>query len=67
MVIESDGLPKGSRLLYSTHHGKYRLPVSVYKLPASKMKSGINDLNAFVVRTKGLRDATDEISVLNDD
>lgn len=31
------------------------------------MESGINDLNGFVVRTKFVRDATPEISVLNDD
>lgn len=31
------------------------------------MESGINDLNGFVVRTKSVRDATPEISVLNDD
>lgn len=48
---------------YTTPRG-YKIAVS--KLPASMMESGINDLNAFVVRTPAMRDATREISVLND-
>lgn len=59
-------IPEGSRLLYS-HPTKWGRQVSVYKLPAKYMKSGVNDLNAFVVNTKAVRDATPEISVLNDD
>ena len=59
--------PVGSRLLYSGVWGKYKYPISVYKLPASEMESGINDINAFVVRSPKVRDATSEISVLGDD
>ena len=58
-------LPEGTRVLYEGTQGRY--PIKVYKLPAHSMESGVNDLNTFVVRTKGLRDASDEISVLNDD
>lgn len=58
-------LPEGTRVLYEGTQGIY--PIKVYKLPAHSMESGVNDLNTFVVRTKGLRDASDEISVLNDD
>ena len=36
-------------------------------MPASWSESGVNDINAFVVRTPNMRDATKEISVLNDD
>lgn len=59
--------PKGSYLLYSTTFGKGNYPITVMKLPSSYMESGVNDLNAFVVRTPAVRDATPEISVLNDD
>jgi hypothetical protein len=31
------------------------------------MESGVNDLNAFIVRTPQMRNASSEISVLNDD
>lgn len=41
--------------------------IDVYKLPASMMESGVNDLNAFIVRTPQMRNASNEISVLNDD
>lgn len=58
-------IPEGSRLLYS--HTVAGLPLQVYKLPAKYMNSGVNDLNAFVVNTKAVRNATPEISVLNDD
>lgn len=65
-VKTPDELPEGTRLLYSGHIGKHNAPISVYKLPGSSMKSGINDLNVFVVRTDDVRDATNEISVLGD-
>lgn len=58
--------PEGTRLLYSGYTGRHNTPISVYKLPGSSMESGINDLNTFIVRTDGVRDATDEISVLHD-
>lgn len=59
--------PVGSRLLYSGVWGKHKYPISVFKLPASEMESGVNDINAFVVRSPKVRDATSEISVLSDD
>ena len=59
--------PVGSRLLYSGVWGKNKYPISVFKLPASEMESGVNDINAFVVRSPKVRDATSEISVLSDD
>lgn len=40
---------------------------AVYKLPAKYSESKINNINAFVVRTPAVRDASKEISVLNDD
>lgn len=57
--------PEGSYHLvtYNTKHG----PNTYYKLPSSYSESGVNDINAFVVRTPQMRDASKEISVLNDD
>jgi hypothetical protein len=57
--------PEGSYHLvtYNTKHG----PNTYYKLPSSYSESGVNDINAFVVRTPQVRDASREISVLNDD
>ena len=55
----------GGYKLYSQPH-RYG-NIDVYKLPASMMESGVNDLNAFIVRTPQMRNATSEISVLNDD
>lgn len=55
----------GGYKLYSQPH-RYGY-IDVYKLPASMMESGVNDLNAFVVRTPQMRNASNEISVLNDD
>ena len=37
----------------------------VKKLPGYAMSTGYNDINAFIVRTPSVRDATDEIVVLN--
>lgn len=58
-------IPEGSYQLYSYPH-KYG-NISAYKLPASWSESGVNDINAFVVKTPNMRDASKEISVLNDD
>lgn len=58
-------IPEGSYQLYSYPH-KYG-NISAYKLPASWSESGVNDINAFIVRTPKVRDASREISVLNDD
>ena len=57
--------PKGSYPLvtYNTKYG----PNTYYKLPSSYSESGVNDINAFIVRTPQMRDASREISVLNDD
>lgn len=57
--------PEGSQHLvtYNTKYG----PNTYYKLPASYSESGVNDINAFVVRTPQMRDASREVSVLNDD
>lgn len=44
----------------STHYG-------FLKAPAEATTSGVNDMNAFFVNTKSVRDATKEISVANDD
>ena len=38
--------------------------VNIYKIPANDMEFGANDINAFVIRTPTVRDATEEISVL---
>ena len=38
----------------------------VYKLKGAQMQSGVNDINAFVAKSPNVRDATNEISVLND-
>lgn len=57
----------GGYKLYSHPHSKTGDILTVYKLPPTMMDSGVNDLNAFVVRTPAVRDATPEISVLNDD
>lgn len=58
-------IPKDARPLvtYSTRFGDN----AVYKLPAKYSESKTNNINAFVVRTPAVRDASKEISVLNDD
>ena len=43
------------------HHGE-RVPV--YKLKRESVRSGANDVNAFVVRTPKVRNATEEIGVI---
>lgn len=48
---------------YQTANGPY----SLYKFPGKYSESGISDLNAFIIRTPAMRDATGEISVLADD
>lgn len=62
---EIANIPEGSYLLAS-YNTKYGLN-NIYKLPQSYMKSGVNDINAFIVKTPKVRDATREISVLSDD
>lgn len=58
-------IPKDARPLvtYPTRFGD----IAVYKLPAKYSESKTNNINAFVVRTPAVRDASKEISVLNDD
>ena len=58
-------IPEGSYQLFSKPIRQDN--ISVYKLPASLTETGVNDINAFIVRTPNMRDATREISVLNDD
>ena len=68
--LEQNGIaqiPEGARLLYSGEVGKRKRPIEVYKAPAKYLESGVNDLNGFIVNTKAVRNATPEISVLNDD
>lgn len=57
--------PEGSYPLvaYNTRFGEN----AFYKLPRTYSESGVNDINGFVVRTPEVRDASREISVLNDD
>ena len=57
----------GGYTLYSGVFGKHQYPIIVRKLPGYAMESGVNDINAAVVRTKKVRDATPEISVLDDE
>lgn len=58
-------IPKDAKPLvtYPTQFGDN----AVYKLPAKYSESKTNNINAFVVRTPSVRDASKEISVLNDD
>lgn len=58
-------IPKDAKPLvtYLTRFGDN----AVYKLPAKYSESKTNNINAFVVRTPAVRDASKEISVLNDD
>lgn len=58
-------IPKDAKPLV-THHTRFGDNV-VYKLPAKYSESKTNNINAFVVRTPAVRDASKEISVLNDD
>lgn len=58
-------IPKDAKPLV-TYHTRFGDNV-VYKLPAKYSESKINNINAFVVRTPAVRDASKEISVLNDD
>lgn len=50
----------------------YQIPIRrgnryVYRVPADYLESGTSDINAFMFRTPNIRDATNEISVLDDD
>lgn len=58
--------PHGSRYLV-THTTSRGIPHSYYKLPSTYSSTGVNDINGFVVRTPNMRNASKEISVLNDD
>lgn len=58
-------IPKDAKPLV-TYHTRFGDNV-VYKLPAKYSESKTNNINAFVVRTPVVRDASKEISVLNDD
>ena len=58
-------IPKDAKPLV-TYHTRFG-DNAVYKLPAKYSESKINNINAFVVRTPAVRDASKEISVLNDD
>lgn len=58
-------IPKDARPLV-TYHTRFG-DNAVYKLPAKYSESKTNNINAFVVRTPAVRDASKEISVLNDD
>lgn len=58
-------IPKDARPLV-TYHMRFG-DNAVYKLPAKYSESKTNNINAFVVRTPAVRDASKEISVLNDD
>lgn len=62
---EVANFPEGSRILAS-YNTRYGGPNIIYKLPSKYSESGINDINGFVVRTPQIRDASKEISVLND-
>ena len=55
-------IPSGSTKLI-TYNTPYGFSYSKYKLPATYSESGVNDLNAFIVRTPAVRDATREIGV----
>lgn len=61
----SQVIPKDAKPLvtYPTRFGDN----AVYKLPAKYSESKTNNINAFVVKTPAVRDASKEISVLNDD
>ena len=56
----------GSRLL-TQRNAPHGASDYIFKVPSKYVESGVNDINAFVVNSKGLRDATDEISVFFDD
>ena len=56
----------GSRLL-TQRNAPHGASDYLFKVPSKYVESGVNDINAFVVNSKGIRDATDEISVLFDD
>ena len=65
-------MPEGSRLLSKVNlnpRGSMRIDRHhiVYKVPSRFSKSGVNDVNGFVVRTPSVRNSTNEISVLDDD
>lgn len=62
-----EGIGPTNYPLYSGLFGKHQKPISVYKLPGNMMETGVNDLNAFIVQTPAVRDASREISVLNDE
>lgn len=63
--ISEESVVSGTTPLYTTNtkYGDY----TISKVPAKFNESGVNDINAFVVRSNGVRNATDEISVLDDD
>ena len=56
----------GSRLL-TQRNAPHGASDYIFKVPSKYVESGVNDINAFVVNSKGIRDATDEISVFFDD
>ena len=56
----------GSRLL-TQRNAPHGASDYLFKVPSKYVESGVNDINAFVVNSKGIRDATDEISVFFDD
>lgn len=56
----------GSRLL-TRRNAPHGASDYLFKVPSKYVESGVNDINAFVVNSKGIRDATDEISVFFDD
>lgn len=65
ITIPSESIVKETTPLvdFKTKFGDY----TVSKVHPKYNESGINDINAYFVNTKNIREATDEISVLNDD
>ena len=63
--IPREYYPSGLTQLY-TSEGRYG-PITLSKVPAKFNESGVNDINAFVVRSNGVRNASDEIAVIHDD
>lgn len=59
-TVLSDARPLVTNI---TKNGEF----TVSKVPARYNESGVNDINAFVINSKGVRNSTDEISVLGDD
>ena len=65
ITIPSESIVKETTPLvdFKTKFGDY----TVSKVHPKYNESGINDINAYFVNTKNIREATDEISVLDDD